>query len=310
LISEVEETMKMNWINAFEVLCYIITALLVVDMVIRKKREELLLFLSSALAGYILELLAVRMTNIYHYSDAFYFSLGKAPYQFPFFGGMMWGGLAVCALRIAKKFHWSTFKTALLSGWLVVSMDLLLDVAAIRLNGGFWVWDGRMINLEVSHRMFMSVIWVNFLGYLFETPSLVYMSLIQERKKQGSVIFRFFTAIIIGLVGVGIVGILSALSLLLDKFTDERFSFLAFLSIWFYILVKVLFWIIKNKGSLSFKGKKDWTLFVFWAAIYCYCLVALWTLGIVQAAPLYGVFAVFLGVLTLALSLVKVEERC
>lgn len=299
----------MNWINAFEVICYIITALLLVDMVRRKKGQEFLLFLLAALAGYILELLAVRLTSIYHYSDAFYISIGKSPYQFPFFGGLMWGGLAVCALRIARKFHWSTFKTALLAGWLVVSMDLLLDVAAIRLNGGFWVWDGRVINLEVSHRMFMSVIWVNFLGYLFETPSLVYMHLIQERKKQRSVFIQFFTAIAIGLAGVIIVGILSALSLLLDQWTDEWFSFLAFFSIWCYILLKILFWLIRNKGNLSFKGKKDWTLFVFWAAIYCYCLAALWTLGIIQAVPWYGALAVFLSGLTLVLSLVKVEEK-
>ena len=29
--------------------------------------------------------------------------------------------------------------TAFVTGWLIASMDLLLDVAAIRLDGGFWV---------------------------------------------------------------------------------------------------------------------------------------------------------------------------
>ena len=31
----------MNWINAFELLCYGITAMLLADIVIRKRREEL-----------------------------------------------------------------------------------------------------------------------------------------------------------------------------------------------------------------------------------------------------------------------------
>ena len=92
----------MNWINAFEILCYAITALLLWDIIRKKSRRELRLFLSAALAGFILELLAVRVTGIYHYSPDYYISIGFAPYQFPFFGGLMWGGLTVCALRIAR----------------------------------------------------------------------------------------------------------------------------------------------------------------------------------------------------------------
>ncbi|MBR5979019.1 MAG: carotenoid biosynthesis protein, partial [Verrucomicrobia bacterium] len=162
----------MNWINAFELLCYGITAMLLWDILRRKRWEELRLFLSAALAGFILELLAVRVTGIYHYSPDFYISIGFAPYQFPFFGGLMWGALTVCALRIAEKLGFGKWMTALVTGWLIVSMDLLLDVAAVRLSGGFWVWEGREITLDVTHHMFMSVIWVNFLGYLFETPAV------------------------------------------------------------------------------------------------------------------------------------------
>ena len=141
----------MNWINAFELLCYAITLMFLVDIVRRKSREEFWLFVSAALAGFALELLAVRVTDIYHYSQDFYISIGFKPYQFPFFGGLMWGGLSVYALRIAKRLNLSPLLTALVGGWLIVSMDLLLDVAAIRLNGGFWVWDGREITLDITH---------------------------------------------------------------------------------------------------------------------------------------------------------------
>lgn len=154
----------MNWINSFEIICYFLVLILIIDIVKGKSYRELGLLISGALAGFCLELLAVRFTDIYHYSKDFYISIGKSNYQFPFFGGLMWGGVSVCALRIANKFSTDKFTKALLSGFLIVSMDLFLDVVAIRLDGGFWVWDGRPINLIINHHMFMSVIWVNFLA--------------------------------------------------------------------------------------------------------------------------------------------------
>lgn len=293
----------MNWINAFELLCYGITAMLLADILMRKRREELRLFLSAALAGFILELLAVRVTGIYHYSSDFYISIGFAPYQFPFFGGLMWGGLTVCALRIAEKLGLGKWMTALVSGWLIVSMDLLLDVAAIRLNGGFWVWDGREITLDVTHHMFMSVIWVNFLGYLFETPAVVLLTLLSRNRKDGSPVRKALLTVGIGLAGVAIVGAASGLSLLLNSITDEWFACIAFLLLWGFILVRMLAQIIGGRCRLTLKGKKDWVLLLFWAAMYGYCLAALWSLKIPQTVPWYGVLAVLLAAGTLLLSL-------
>ena len=167
----------MSWIHAFELLCYVLTAILLWDMVSRKDIGELKLFLSGAIAGFALELLAVRVTDIYHYNPDFWLNIGRRPFQFPVFGGLMWGGLTVCSLRLARRLGFGKVMTALVTGFLIVSMDLLLDVAAIRLDGGFWVWDGREINTAVNHHMFMSVIWVNFLGYMFETPMVAWLTL-------------------------------------------------------------------------------------------------------------------------------------
>ena len=293
----------MNWINAFELLCYGITAMLLWDILRRKRWEELRLFLSAALAGFILELLAVRVTGIYHYSSDFYISIGFAPYQFPFFGGLMWGGLTVCALRIAEKLGFGKWMTALVSGWLIVSMDLLLDVAAIRLSGGFWVWDGREITLDVTHHMFMSVIWVNFLGYLFETPAVVLLTLLSRNREEGSLGRKALLTVGIGLAGVAIVGAASGLSLLLNNITDEWFACIAFLLLWGFILARMLAQIIGGRCRLTLKGKKDWVLLLFWAAMYGYCLAALWSLKIPQTVPWYGILGVILAAGTLLLSI-------
>lgn len=295
----------MNWINAFELLCYGITALLLVDVVHRCSWKELRLFCSAALAGFVLELLAVRVTGIYHYSPNFYINLGFSPYQFPFFGGLMWGGLTVCGLRIAEKLYMGSLMTAFVTGWLIVSMDLLLDVAAIRLDGGFWVWEGREITLDVNHHMFMSVIWVNFLGYLFETPAVVYLTLRSREHEDASAGKTALITVGIGFAGVVIVGIASGISLLLNSITDEWFSCAAFALLWITILVKLMKQLWREK--LSLKGNKDWPLLFFWAVMYGYCLAALWSLGIMQAVPIYGVFAMILTSGTLLLSAAKNE---
>lgn len=297
----------MNWINSFEIICYFIVTILVIDILKNKNYRELGLLVSGAIAGFSLELLAVRLTDIYHYSNDFYISIGFVPYQFPFFGGLMWGGITVCAIRIAKKFSLTKIMTALLSGWLIVSMDLLLDVVAIRLDGGFWVWDGRQINLFINHHMFMSVIWVNFLGYMFEVPSIVYMTL-KSWEKHGDERLNLIRSLLIGLGGVAFVGICSSISLYLNKITDEWFSILAFLAIWIFVLIKLIREVLVQRKNLTFGNKKDWTTFIFWFCIYAYCIGGLIKLEIIQAVPVYGVFAFILFIMTLLLALVDVKE--
>jgi hypothetical protein len=298
----------MNWINAFEILCYVITALLLWHIIRKKSWKELRLFLSAALAGFILELLAVRVTGIYHYSLDFYISIGFAPYQFPFFGGLMWGGLTVCALRISQKLGFSKLMTAFVTGWLIVSMDILLDVAAVRLSGGFWVWEGREITLDVTHHMFMSVIWVNFLGYLFETPAIAFLTLKSWDKGNRSIFQKLLSTIGIGLAGVAIVGAASLIALWLNSVTDEWFSCIAFLLLWGFILVRLIMQIVRKRDELTFKAPKDWIVLIFWAAMYGYSLAALFSLGILQAVLWYGILAVVLAAGTMLLGAIRKKE--
>ena len=299
----------MNWINTFEILCYIIVGILIVDIFKKENHIELGLLISGAIAGFSLELLAVRFTDIYHYSQEFYISIGFKPYQFPFFGGLMWGGISVCALRIARKFNFDKLRTALVGGFLVVTMDLLLDVVAIRLNGGFWVWDGRPITLDINHHMFMSVIWVNFLGYMFEVPAILYMSLKYWEKDGFQNKVNLLKSILVGFAGVLFVGVCSGISLFLNKITDEWFAFLAFIILWLYILFVIIKSLINNRRYLTLSGKKDWTIIIFFGSLYIYCLLALVSLDIVRLKSIYGSFVVLISLFSLFLSLVEIENN-
>ena len=298
----------MNWINGFELLCYAITILLLIDIIRKKSRNEFWLFISAAIAGFALELLAVRVTDIYHYSQDFFISIGFRPYQFPFFGGLMWGGLTIYALRIARRLKVSTLMTALIGGWLIVTMDLLLDVAAIRLNGGFWVWDGREITLDITHHMFMSVIWVNFLGYMFETPAMIWISLRTEKKREQLPWWKQFLASIgIGVAGVAFVGAASGLSLLLNSITDEWFACVAFVVLWITVLIAIIRAVVKNRLRLQRPAEWDVPLLVYWLAMYGFCVAALIYLGIAAEKPVYFTAGILFGFGTLALGMLKNE---
>lgn len=297
----------MNWINAFEIICYIIVGIFLIDVIKKKTWNELYVFLSAAIAGFSLELLAVRLTDIYHYSNLYYIMIGVEPYQFPFFGGLMWGAVAVCAYRLAKKFKLSPLMTALLSGFFVVSMDLFLDVAAIRLSGGFWVWDVREINLLINHHTFMSVIWVNFLGYMFETPSIIYYSEVYWHRNEKSIIKNVIAAIVIGLMSVATVGILSFISLKLNAISDEWFSCIAFVILWLYIFIRLIREIVLRRKEVKIK-LDDPALTIFWFAIYAYCLAGLAYLGVLSAMPVYAVFGGVLFIGTMLISVINFDN--
>lgn len=66
----------MNWINSFEIICYFIVVILFYDIFKNKNYKELGLLISGYFAGFSLELLAVKLTYIYHYSNQFYISIG------------------------------------------------------------------------------------------------------------------------------------------------------------------------------------------------------------------------------------------
>ena len=299
----------MNWINAFEIMCYLITAMFLMDVFQKRRKDEFLLFLAACLAGFALELLAVRVTDIYHYSNDFYISIGFAPYQFPFFGGLMWGGLTVCGLRLAEKLKMNEVMTGLVTGWLVVSMDLLLDVAAIRLDGGFWVWEGRAVTLDITHHMFMSVIWVNFLGYLFETPVIVYVFLKLKKKLASSSFGKQLLYVpVITLAGIGAVAAASGIALGLNMITDEWFACIAFIILWSGILAKMIVSLPHRDLRLSVSGNDDLCVLVYWMSMYGYSLAGLAHLGIAAEKPLYFISGILLCAATAALCFAKRKE--
>ena len=301
----------MSWIHAFELMCYGIVAMLLIDLARKRDYDSMFTFGSAALVGFIMELLAVAVTDIYCYNPSFFVNLGFEPKQFPFFGGLMWGGLTVCAIKLAQKLHWGRVRTALAAGMFIVTMDILLDVVAIRLDGGFWVWIGKEIALGIDQHTFMSVIWVNFLGYMIETPAVVWLTLRKRERvdeRDWSRQAKYMVVIALQAIGVTTAGSLVALGL--NLVTDDWFACAAFCVLWASMALMMLQRCIALRLAPSRKSLGvNAAVAVFWAAMYAYCLAALIWLGIAQAAPWFAAVGILFAGTTLYAGLSEARKQ-
>lgn len=271
----------MSWLNSFELLCYLIVIISLVSFVKQKDYRSLFAFGTAALVGLTLELLAVSFSGKYYYNNGFLIVLGIKPHQFPVFGGLMWGVLTAYAIKIAQKFRFNKIITSLFAGILIVTMDLFLDVVAIRLDGGFWIWVGEPLNISINSRAFMGVTWVNFLGYMIMTPGVAYLTLkTQELVNVADLKKQTLHMLLNCLGGIIIAGIGNFLNLLINNATNSMFSFIAFPLIWIVMVVIIGQRAICAKLKLSKTKDWDWPMAVFWTAIYIYCLAAILYLNI------------------------------
>lgn len=288
----------MNWLNAFELMCYTIVAIMLIDLIRKKDYNSLFTFGSAALVGFIMELLAVAVTDIYYYNPGFWLNLGAEPKQFPVFGGFMWGGLTVYGIKLAKRLNLNHVLTALCAGMFIVTMDILLDVVAIRLDGGFWTWVGKPINTVIDQHTFMSVIWVNFLGYMIETPTVVLLTLkkrekVAEKDWKRQTISMFLIAF--GAIVVTASGSLIALGL--NALTNDWFACIAFVVLWVTLVVILVKHVFKQKPRIAKPKRWDVPMIIFWTAMYAYCLVAIVALGFAESCLWFVVMGlVFAGV--------------
>ena len=290
----------MTWLNAFELMCYAITALLIADLLHRRDFDGLFTFGAAALVGFFMELAAVAVTDIYYYNPGFWLNLGTVPKQFPLFGGFMWGGLTVYGIRLAKKLRFGRWMTALAAGMFIVTMDILLDVAAIRLDGGFWTWVGTPIDTGITQHTFLSVIWVNFLGYMIETPTVVLLTQIKCGKVKPTQFGRqtlWMFLIAGGAILVTAAGSLAALGL--NALTDDWFACIAFCILWLFMLVSMLRQAVRIKLLPDAPRKRNLPVSVFWLAMYGYCIAALFRLGLVRELPWFFVLGLFFAAGTL-----------
>lgn len=271
----------MNWIVLFELVCYAIFIMAIICFIKQKDYRSLFTVGAGSLVGIFVELFLVTFNGAYSYSNDYLLVLGSSPNHFPVCGAVMWGALLAYSIKIAKKFKFNKPITSLIAGILIVSMDISLDVIAVRLNGGFWIWEGSPIDLSISSQGLMGVAWGNYLGYLIMVPVAAYLTLrAQERigatdfKKQTLYMFvNFVCSLVITMVG-------SSMALWLDDITNGWFAFILFPSVWIGMAVVIGLRAYKGKAKLAKIKDWDWPMVIFWTAQHVYNLSAVVYLNI------------------------------
>ena len=151
--------------------------------------------------------------------------------------------------------------------------------------------------------MFMSVIWVNFLGYMFETPAMVFTSLKSAAKRDRMPVWKqLLAAIGIGVCGVAFVGAASGISLLLNAVTDEWFACIVFVLLWCFVLVMIIRRCIGAGIRITPARNWDVPVLIYWTVMYGFSIAALVHLGIASAVPVYFIFGIVMCTVTLYLA--------
>ena len=297
---------RMSWHHAFELMCFLIVGIMLAEIFFSRARNDLFLFLTAALICYICETAVVSLTDLYHYRPDFWLSIGFPPDAIPLFVGLIWGGLTVQCLRLAQKLHLKWAWTALMTGFFIVTTELFLDVVAMRLAGGFLVWEGREISLKIDQHAFMGVIWIRFFGCMAETFAVAYLTLEKRRrvnendwKGQWKALGKITGCVLL------ITGVISLLGHWLNRVTNDCFSVTLFFLLWCLCLIHLVQDLLRDSPKPSLKALtfRKVSGMLFWSVIYLYSLLGILSLGIARVYPVYLLMGVAAYLVSLLLCL-------
>lgn len=264
----------MNWLNLFELICFIVVSFGIIYALKNKDYRTLFAFGAGAMFGYSLELFSVNVGGHYYYNPEFWLSIGKEPGQFPVFGGIMWGLLMAYSFKITRKFNMTRFLASLFAGLLIVGCDLVLDVVAVRLDGGFWTWVGLPIDLTITHLSFLGITWGNYAAYFFIVYPMAWLTFqtwdkVAENDIKNQFIHmmrNYLLCMVFFILAMVVIGTLS-------HFTNGYSTIVLFLTIFLGTLIAVFRHLMRTGLKLS--KQQDVGVIVFWIVFYLYTLGAM-----------------------------------
>jgi len=266
-----------NWILGFEI-PMVLLFLFAFGMLIKGKDFSRLSDLITAFVfGITLEYFNMAITEGYHYHTDFFLQFGNPPTNVPIVIGLAWGMLLLTAQDISRRLKLPLRIRIFFEAAFVVSLDIMLDVIAIRLEGGFWVWDTISTNLTITNTSFFGVGWMNFIGWYFVIFFVsLSLHLMNKKIEEKSWVWQIAKILIIPIVSyLGLFGMLSAIN-----FGLMGYSWLAFLGLYFIsILIPLIYLIRKHPIEIE----KNCSLFpiIFYVFSYLFSVAAMFYLGLV-----------------------------
>ncbi|MHA1673929.1 MAG: carotenoid biosynthesis protein [Promethearchaeota archaeon] len=153
------------WIQIFEVMIIVIYAIAIGLLIKSRDYTRIGELINGTIFGIMLEYLNIIFFEGYLYHPDFWLQAGAVPDNVPLVIGMAWGLLGICTRAIADRFDLPTVVTLLFATILAVTFDLYLDIVAVRLEGGFWVWFGFPENWDITNIGLYGVPWGNYIGW-------------------------------------------------------------------------------------------------------------------------------------------------
>jgi hypothetical protein len=271
--------MKSVYFVAFEVLIYVLTAIYVVYC-LRKGKDESIQFLTLVVFGFVLEIVSIAFTDVYHYSD-FLVMIHTVPLCI----GLMWGMILYSAMKATDRWGMPLYARPFLDGLLVLSVDLGIDFVATDL--GFWnwhmldwysVWYGVPLGnffLWFVFAFVISLIW-RFSPELMSRTSL---------EKYANVLVPVLTVVL---------GLLAVLGANLIQFfpLTEVVQIALFSATIVVALSVVLHSISKTFREISFDKTPEWLVFLGPFVIHLFFFISMFLIGLHSTYPILPAISV------------------
>ena len=270
------------WTYFFEVSIVIFYLISVIILLKKKEYRKLSTLIAGALFGVLLEFLHVYIGGSYGYSREFILQVGNYPVNIPLAIGLAWGMLLQSSREISDCYDFPIIIRTLFESFFVVSIDLFLDVVAVRLDGGFWTWKNEVLNLSITSRTFFGVPWGNFYGWFFV---IFFMSLslhLSDKRQTNDKIVPLTIRVILSVI---LAESFLFGSLLLTIPLGEL-VWLVFLMLYFGSIIVVVVYSIRNKISKSNKLENLFPL-AFYFFFYGFCIATMIFLGLAIEIPFF-----------------------
>ncbi|TFG19910.1 MAG: carotenoid biosynthesis protein [Promethearchaeota archaeon] len=280
------------WIIYFEMTNLAIFIGFLIYLIVKKHYRQISTLLVGSIFGVTLEFINVLVFANYYYNPGFLIQVGGAN-NIPIIIGLSWGMLLTSAREITKNYTIPKGIKALFEAIFVVSVDLFLDVVAVRIEGGFWTWIGIPLSTEINYDSIIGIPWGNYFGWfcvVFYSSLVLYF--IDKRFSEES--FKVLSLrTIIGVIGAEILLFVSLLLALVFHLIHA--VSLLFLIPYFGGTIFILIYFIRTKTP--FKTKIDtWFPCLFFFTSYLFCLITMITLGLVIEIPWYfALLCLFMG---------------
>ncbi|MFV2016024.1 MAG: carotenoid biosynthesis protein [Candidatus Heimdallarchaeota archaeon] len=150
----------------FELIYIVFFIIIIIANYRRKYRRTVMELFSIVVFALILEYLSIKTYDAYQYSSDFVLQIGSQPDNVPIVIALAWAIIIGVSMKISDSTKIAVQARPFLDTLLALTIDLSMDVIAIRIEKGLWNWKIELSN-TISFDSLLGVRYGNFIGWYF-----------------------------------------------------------------------------------------------------------------------------------------------